>query len=70
MKLRIVKSDDFETLLQLTNSSVVFNRIISEADLAITKFFPNGFWVAEEEGKVVGYACGHFRDVPVDVLER
>ena len=69
MNLRAFKSEDLKRLLQLTNTCVVFNRTISEADLAITKYFPNGFWVAEEDGKVVGYVCGHFRDVPVEVLE-
>ena len=35
-----------------------------------TKFFPNGFWVAEEDDKVVGFVYGYFKDVPGDVLAR
>ena len=47
-----------------------FDGTTSEADLVITKYFPNGFWVAEENDKVVGYAYGYFKDIPADVLAR
>jgi ribosomal protein S18 acetylase RimI-like enzyme len=70
VKIRLVKSKEIERLLQLTNTSEVFNRTISETDLAITNFYSKGFWIAEGKEKVVGFTCGHFSDVPVDVLER
>jgi len=57
-----------ERVLQLANAYAAFDGTTSEADLAITKFFPNGFWVAEEDDEVVGFAYGYFKDIPADVL--
>jgi hypothetical protein len=41
-----------------------------EADLFITKYFPEGFWVAEFGDEVVGFAYGYFNQIPEDILER
>jgi len=70
LRLRVFKSEDMAKVLQLANAYAAFDGTTSEADLVITKFFPNGFWVAEEDDKVVGYAYGYFKDVPADVLAR
>jgi len=59
-----------ESVLQLANKQVAFGGTISEADLVITKFFPNGFWVAEEDDKVVGFTYGYFKDTPPDTMAR
>ena len=70
MRLRIFKTEDMAGVLQLANTYAAFDGTTSEADLAITKSFPNGFWVAEEDDKLVGFAYGYFKDVPAEVLAR
>ncbi|HYY92324.1 MAG TPA: GNAT family N-acetyltransferase, partial [Candidatus Dormibacteraeota bacterium] len=42
----------------------------SRADLAIAGYSPEGFWVAEEDGRIVGYAYGYFKDAPDSVLRK
>jgi len=69
-KLRLFKTEDTARVLQLANAYAAFDMSIDEADLSITKSFPNGFWIAEEDDRVVGVAYGYFRDVPPEVLER
>jgi len=68
LRLRVFKTEDTSRVLQLANAYAAFDGTTSEADLVITKFFPNGFWVAEEDDKVVGFAYGYFKDVPGEVL--
>lgn len=70
LRLRVFKTEDVGRVLQLANAYAAFDGTTSEADLVITKFFPNGFWVAEEDDKVVGFAYGYFKDVPGEVLAR
>jgi len=70
LRLRVFKSEDMERVLQLANAYAAFDGITSEADLVITKYFPNGFWVAEEDDQVVEYAYGYFKDVPAAALKR
>ena len=70
LRLRVFKAEDMERVLQLANTYAAFDGTTSEADLVIIKFFPNGFWVAEEDDKVVGFAYGYFKDVPSEVLSR
>lgn len=68
MKLRVFKPEDTAKVLQLANAYAAFDGTTTEADLVITKYFPEGFWVAEEKGQVVGFAYGYFKDVPSEVL--
>jgi len=68
IRLRIFRSEDTERVLQLANAYAAFDGTTSEADLVITKFFPNGFWVAEDDDTVVGFAYGYFEDVSDEVL--
>jgi len=68
--IRPFRKEDTKSVLELANSYAAFDGTTSEADLAVTGYFPNGFCVAESEGKVVGFAYGCFRDVPGEVLER
>jgi len=70
LMLRVFKPEDTATVLQLANAYAAFDGTTSEADLVTTKYFPNGFWVAEEDNKVVGFAYGYFEDVPSEVLTR
>jgi ribosomal protein S18 acetylase RimI-like enzyme len=70
LRLRVFKTEDMANVLKLANAYAAFDGTTSEADLVITEFFPNGFWVAEENDKIVGYAYGYFEDVPSDVLAR
>jgi len=69
-KLRLFKTEDTARVLQLANAYAAFDMSFDEADLSITRSFPNGFWIAEEDDRVVGVAYGYFRDVPPEVLER
>jgi len=69
-KLRLFKTEDTGRVLQLANAYAAFDMSIDEADLSMAKSFPNGFWIAEEDDRVVGVAYGYFRDVPPEVLER
>jgi len=70
LRLRAFKTEDMARVLQLANTYAAFDGTTSEADLAITKLFPKGFWVAEEDDKVVGFAYGYFKNVPAEVLAR
>lgn len=70
LRLRIFASGDITSVLQLANKYAAFDGTTSEADLVVSKAFPNGFWVAEDNGRVIGFAFGYFRDVLSEVLAR
>jgi ribosomal protein S18 acetylase RimI-like enzyme len=70
LNLRIFKDEYLRRVLQLANRYAAFDGTTSEADLVISKIFPKGFWVAEEDNEVVGFIFGYFKDVPPDVLTR
>ena len=71
MSIRPFKKEDTPSVLELANAFAAFDGTTSEADLAITGYFPDGFLVAEDdEGRVVGFVYGFFRDVPGQVLEK
>ncbi|MFW9912739.1 MAG: GNAT family N-acetyltransferase, partial [Candidatus Thorarchaeota archaeon] len=40
----------------------------TEADFEKYSSFREGFWVAEEESKLIGFAFGFLREVPLEVL--
>lgn len=67
--MRNFRDEDTAAVLELANRYAAFDGSTSEADLAVTADFPNGFWVAEDEGRTVGFAYGYFRDVPDQVLK-
>ena len=64
--VRPFRDEDEADVLQLANSHAAFDGTTSEADLAIASHF----LVAEEDGKIVGFAYGYMKDVPEEVLER
>jgi ribosomal protein S18 acetylase RimI-like enzyme len=68
--LRNFQDSDTNAVLELANQFAAFDGKTSEADLAITGYFPNGFLVAEDRGSIVGFVYGYFRDIPGEVLER
>jgi len=70
LRLRAFASGDMTSVLQLANMYAAFDGTTSETDLVVSKAFPNGFWVAEDNGRVVGFAFGYFKDVPGEVLTR
>jgi len=70
LKLRVFKIEDMAQVLQLANAYSAFDQTISEADFVPAKFFPNGFCVAEEDNKIVGYVWGYFKDVPREASTR
>lgn len=67
---RLYRKDDLNSVLKLANNYAAFDSYTTEADLAITSRFPEGFWVAEDNGIVVGFAYGHFKEVPEEILEK
>lgn len=68
--IRQFSRGDTDAVLELANAYAAFDGTTSEADLAVTGSFPRGFLVAEDEGTVVGFVYGYFKDVPDSVLER
>lgn len=70
MDLRRYKKKDMNQVLYLANTYAAFDGTTTGADLAITESFPEGFWVAEKTGQIVGFAYGHFKDIPSEVLTR
>ena len=70
MELRLFKQEDMEKVLYLANTYADFDHPISEADLVVTKFFPEGCWIAEEDNQIVGFAFGHFKEIPAETLTR
>jgi ribosomal protein S18 acetylase RimI-like enzyme len=70
VKTRLYQKDDLNSVLDLANRYAAFDGNTTEADLTITSRFPEGFWVAEENGTIVGFVYGHFKDPPIEVLEK
>jgi ribosomal protein S18 acetylase RimI-like enzyme len=70
VKTRLYRKDDMKSVLDLANRYAAFDGNTTEADLTITSHFPEGFWVAEEKGRIIGFVYGHFKDVPDQVLEK
>ena len=64
------ESDDLVDILQLANKHASFDGTTSESDLAITRYFPKGSWVIEEDDRIVGFGYGYFKDIPTEVLTR
>jgi len=70
VRIRPFRKEDTKPVLELANKYAAFDGVTTEADLAVTAHFRQGFWVAEDRGKVVGFVYGYFRDVPGEVLDR
>ena len=68
MKIRQFEQKDMDAVVQLANDYAFFDGPITGDDLKVTNAFPEGFIVAEKEGKVIGLAYGYFKDVPKEVL--
>lgn len=69
VKIRQFEQRDTDAVIQLANDFASFDGSTTEEDLKITHAFPEGFIVAEEDGKVVGLSYGYFKDVPKEVLD-
>jgi len=67
LTLRKFDTRDTDAIIELANKYAFFDGPTSEKDLEITKSFPEGFIVAEEE-IIVGFIYGYFREVPPEVL--
>lgn len=70
IEIRRFRRDDVSPVLELANSYTSFDGTTSEADLGIVSRFPEGFWVAKDDGKLVGFVYGYFNDIPEGLLER
>ncbi|MFW9908845.1 MAG: GNAT family N-acetyltransferase [Candidatus Thorarchaeota archaeon] len=66
--IRRAELGDIEAVLVLANTHGVFDSPLSEADLQITRAFPDGFIIAEHQGTLAGVAIGYIKDVPSVVL--
>lgn len=55
-------------MLNLANAHAIFDSPLTNADLAITKYLPEAFILAEEEHQLVGFVFGYIKDIPSDVL--
>ncbi len=51
LKIRAFIYEDMEAVLQLANMYAAFDGTTSKADLVVSRFFPNGFWVAKKMAK-------------------
>jgi GNAT superfamily N-acetyltransferase len=69
LQIRQFGERNTSTVIQLANDHALFDGPISEDDLNITHAFPEGFIVAEEEHKIVGFAFGYFGEIPTAVSE-
>jgi len=70
MNIRRFETNDMAAVIQLANEYAEFDASITEADLAISRSFPDGLIVAEDCGHILGFVFGHPRDVPAAALER
>ena len=68
MRIRQFEERDTAKVIQLANDHAFFDGPTHEEDLKITHAFPEGFIVAEDVDKVVGFVYGYFKDVPTEVL--
>jgi ribosomal protein S18 acetylase RimI-like enzyme len=68
LQIRQFEERDAAKVIQLANDHAFFDGPIHESDLEITRAFPEGFLVAEEDNKVVAFVYGYFKEVPVEVL--
>lgn len=64
------RKEDLDRVLEIAVKYATFDSTTRESDLKTAARFPRGFWVAEDKGEVVGFAFGHLRDVPEEVLEK
>ena len=69
MKIRQFEQKDTDAVLQIANAFAFFDGPISNDDLKVTHAFPEGFIIAEDDGKVVGLVYGYFKDIPKEVLD-
>ena len=69
MIIRQFHQNDTYAILQLANSLAFFDGPLHEEDLTITHAFPEGFIVAEENERIIGFVYGYFRDIPTAVLD-
>jgi len=64
------RKEDLDSVLAIAVRYATFDSVTRESDLKKASRYPRGFWVAEDEGRVVGFVFGQIRDVPEEVLQR
>lgn len=57
-------------VLQLAKEYASFDGETNESDFAISGQFPEGFLIAEDNSKIVGFVFAHFIDIPSSVLSK
>lgn len=68
LTIRQFETKDTDAVIQLANKYAFFDGSISEENLSVTSAFTQGFIVAEENKRIVGFIYGYFKDVPAEVL--
>lgn len=64
------RMEDLDRVLEIAVKYASFDSMTRESDLRKAARFPRGFWVAEDDGSVVGFVYGQLDNVPEEVLER
>jgi len=68
MIIRQFQHNDLDAALYLVNEYAFFDGPTEAKDFRVTKSFPEGFLVAEVDGRVAGLIYGYFKDIPEAVL--
>ena len=70
MNIRTFEEQDLKQVVRLANENASFDSDVTEEFFKPTESFPQGFLVAEVNGKVVGFVFSYLREVPSEVLSR
>ena len=70
MQVRLFRKEDLDRVLEISVKYASFDSVTRESDLKRAARFPRGFWVAENDAKVIGFVYGGMKAVPEAVLER
>ncbi len=68
MRIRPFTDRDITRMVELANEYAFFDGPTTEADFAAAQSYPSGLLVAEEGNEIVGFAYGHFKNVPAAIL--
>lgn len=70
IKIRPLIRSDIKQVLTLARRHGAFDQVPTESALELAPGFPKGFLVGEDDGQVIGFAYGHLREVPAEVLHK
>lgn len=67
--IRRFRSNDLDAVLRLAGDYVAYDGTTAKASVSYSGLFPQGFLVAEEDGKVIGFVYAHLKDFPEEALK-